>query len=235
MQESIDPFVHLPALREKVVAPAESGHRNLDLAMLDEKMRQFGAASDWRHSNEFREMSRQKTLLNRWHDDLWVFAYGSLMWNPAFYFREVRCATVSGFQRKFCLKSELGRGTPERPGLMAGLDVGGACHGLVFRVARADLEEETRIIWRREMLLHAYRPVFLPAATDQGPVEALAFVVDRSADRYLADLSVEQAARYVATGSGVLGSTLGYVERLTDQFAVLGIEDAGLLASDRQG
>ena len=113
---------------------------------------------------------------------------------------------------------------------MAGLDLGGDCHGLAFRVARQDLEEETRIIWRREMLLHAYQPAFLPAVTAQGPVEALAFVIDRNAERYLADLSVEQAARYVVTGAGVLGSTLAYVEMLADQCEVLGIEDAGLLA-----
>jgi len=220
--------VHLPDLRAKIVEPAESGFRNLDLAVLDDKMREAGAPADWRYSDDVREASRVETLRGRSDTDLWVFAYGSLMWDPAFCFSEVRSATVVGFKRKFCLKSELGRGTQDKPGLMAGLDVGDECHGLAFRIDRDRLDEESTIIWRREMLLHAYEPAFLSFDTAQGPIEALAFIVDHSASSYLPDLTLEQTAQYVATGAGVFGSTLEYVENLADQFEVLGIEDDAL-------
>ena len=228
MSTANDPFVHHPDLREKIVEPAKSSFRKLDLAMLDEKMRRVGAPTDWRHSNDFRVASRLETLDGRSDRDLWVFAYASLMWDPGFHFSEVRSAIVTGFQRRFCVKSELGRGTPENPGLMAGLDVGGTCRGLAFRVNRDCLEEETKIIWRREMLLHAYKPVFLGLDTAQGPIEALAFIVDHSAKSYLPDITSEETARYMATGAGVFGSSLEYLESLADHFEVLGLEDDAL-------
>ncbi|MDH3690130.1 MAG: gamma-glutamylcyclotransferase [Gammaproteobacteria bacterium] len=228
MSTTNDPFVHLPDLRQKILEPAKSSFRKLDLAVLDEQMRKVGAPADWRHSDDFREASRLETLAGRLDRDLWVFAYASLMWDPAFHFSEVRSAIVTGFQRRFCVKSELGRGTLEKPGLMAGLDVGGTCHGLAFRVNRDRLEEETKIIWRREMLLHAYKPVFLCLDTPQGPIEALAFIVDHSAKRYLPNITLEQTARYMATGAGVFGSSLEYLESLADHFEVLGIEDDAL-------
>src|SRR3954451_15415737 len=83
---------------------------------------------------------------------VWVFAYGSLIWNPAIHYVERRFARVYGWHRTFCLSTIAGRGSPDMPGLVLGLDRGGACTGAAFRIAEEGLEEELRILWRREML-----------------------------------------------------------------------------------
>ena len=228
MSKANDPFVHHPELRGKIVDPRESNFRELDLAKLDEKMRSRGTGVDWRHSDAYREESRRKSLDGVKFNDLWVFAYGSLMWDPAFVFDEVRIARLSSHERRFCLKSELGRGTPEKPGLMAGLDDGQGCDGLAFRVPQVIVEEETRIIWRREMLLHAYAPAFLTATTALGPIEVLAFTVDRTAKNYLPNLTLQQTVHYMATGKGIFGSSREYLENMVSQFEILGIQDEAL-------
>jgi cation transport protein ChaC len=228
MTSDDDPFTHHPELRNKIVDPLTSSYRDMDLATLDEKMMAAGGPADWRHSDAYREESRRKTLERRPQGDLWIFAYGSLIWDPAFRFSEVRTALLKGYRRSFCLKSELGRGTPEKPGLMAGLDDGGACRGIVFRIDRDHIDVETRVIWRREMLLHAYAPKFVQVETPPGNVEALAFVIDHSAKSYLPGLSMEETAGYMATGSGIFGSSLAYIESLAGHFETIGIEDEAL-------
>lgn len=228
MSRATDPFANHPELRGKIVEPRESNFRELDMTMLDEKMRSRGAATDWRHSDAYREESRRKLLNNITPGDLWVFAYGSLMWDPAFIFDDVRIAHVSSHERRFCLKSVVGRGTPEKPGLMAGLDEGQGCDGLAFRVPQELVEEETRIIWRREMLLQAYSPVFLTATTWFGQIDTLAFVVDRTAQNYLPNLTLQQTVHYLATGEGMYGSSQEYLENMVNQFEILGIQDETL-------
>ena len=223
-----DPFKHHPELKDKIVSPLNSNYRTMNLLLLDEKMLAAGAQANWRHSDAYRDKSRRETLHGRQDNDLWVFAYGSLMWDPAFRFSEVRTALLKGYQRSFCLKSELGRGTPEKPGLMAGLDNGGECSGLVFRIDRDLVEEETRVIWRREMLLHAYSPKFVNVESPFGDVEALAFVVDHTAKSYLPGMSTEETARLMATGVGIFGSSLAYIESLAEHFETIGIEDGAL-------
>ena len=228
MSQAIDPFVNHPELRGKIIDPHESDFRELDLVKLDEKMRSRGAGADWRHSDAYREESRRKSLSDVHSGDLWVFAYGSLMWDPAFMFDEVRIAHLSSHERRFCLKTVLGRGTPEKPGLMAGLDDGQGCDGLAFRVPKEIVEEETRIIWRREMLLHAYTPVLVTATTALGLIEVLAFTVDRTAKNYMPSLTLRQTAHYIATGKGVYGSSREYLENMVGQFEILGIQDEAL-------
>lgn len=224
-----DPFKHHPELRDKVVDPLISDYRSMNVGLLDDKMLAAGAQVDWRYSDAYREDARRKTLNGRRDGDLWVFAYGSLMWDPGFRFSEVRTALLRGYQRSFCLKSELGRGTPAKPGLIAGLDNGGECSGLVFQIDRDRLDEESRVIWKREMLAHAYAPEFVQVETSFGRVEALTFVVDHTANGYLTGISVEEIARYIATGVGIFGSSLEYVESLVEHFETMGIEDGALV------
>ncbi len=195
---------------------------------MDEKMRGMGLPEDWRRSDESRDASRRETLRDRWGQDIWVFGYGSLMWDPAFRFAEVRRATLTGYHRRFCLRSEVGRGTPEKPGLMAGLDLGGVCNGLVFRVEADRLEEESHYIWRREMLLRSYAPEFLPMETGQGAVEAMAFVVNRDNPLLLPPMDLAETARRIAQAEGYLGPNIDYLENLASAFEVLGMEDEEL-------
>ena len=230
MRHMHDPFRHCPQLRGRIVEPDSSIYRKLDPAVLDEKMRLNGVDVNLRRSDAERERTRRELLSGRERNDLWVFAYGSLMWDPAFHYAEIRFGELDGHHRKFCLKTVLGRGNRERPGLMAGLDRGGDCKGLCFRIDRDNVEAETAVLWRREMVFRSYAPQFLPMETPQGRIEAIAFTVDHNAQNYLGDLSFEDTARMIGTGTGEFGTNLSYVENLTEQFAVLGVEDAELLA-----
>lgn len=218
--------MHHPVLRDKIRDPFQSFFRNFTPADFDAKMKELGAPSDWRFEDAQIEASRRATLQSRAGCDLWVFAYGSLMWDPAIRFAEVRRARIHGYSRSFCLKDTLGgRGTARAPGLMAALDEGGQCDGLVFRIAAGDVEEESGILWRRELIGPAYLPLFRPVETAHGPVEALIFAADHSAPLICPDICREDQIRYIATGAGFLGTSLQYLENIVAQFAALGIED----------
>ena len=158
--------------------------------------------------------------------DLWVFGYGSLMWDPAFRFSQVRRSSLSGYARQFILKDVYGgRGTAEKPGLMAALDLGDHCDGLLFRIAQQDIETETEILWRREMVAPAYTPVFVPVQVADVSVDALTFVADHSAAMICPELTRSEQINYIATGIGFLGSSKEYLSNIVNQFVALGIED----------
>jgi len=237
MSDEQDPFVHHPVLRGKIADPFTSFFRTFRPADLDTRLRALGAPDNWRYSDAEIEGSRRTCLAGRQGRDLWVFGYGSLMWDPAIRFAEVRRATVRGYARRFCLKDTLGgRGTKKVPGLMVALDDGPACEGLAFRISGEHLDEETAILWRREQVAPAYRPVFAEVSTAGGTVEALAFVADHAAAMICPDLTRAEQVRYIATGKGFLGTSLEYLESLAAHFAALGIEDqeiSGLLADAR--
>lgn len=223
-----DPFRHLPHLRHAIREPAGSRYRNIDYGILDRAV--ANGATNWRRSDDEREQSRTDSLAGREGVDIWIFGYGSLMWDPGIHFAEVRRARATGYHRSFCLRSEIGRGSRDRPGLMAALDTGGECQGLVFRIAEADVEKETRLLWRREMITTAYIPRFIGLQTPQGPVEALTFVMDQAAPRYLPGLSLEESARFIGTGRGPIGTSLDYLDSLVAHFKVIGIVDEELAA-----
>jgi cation transport protein ChaC len=223
---SPEAFIHVPMLLGKIIEPEKSTFR-VSRATFENWDRGAVAAGypvNWRRSHEEREATRSAALADRLNDDLWVFAYGSLMWDPAIQIVEIRRATLKGFHRRFCLKIEIGRGSKEAPALMAGLDIGGECHGLAFRIPANAVNQETEILWMREMIGHAYRPLFQTAHTPQGTIEALAFVMDRSSPTF-ADLSGAEAADIIARGRGVLGTNLEYFQNLAEHVALLGIED----------
>ena len=159
-----------------------------------------------------------------------VFGYGSLMWDPAFRFVEVRRAHVPSYARRFILKDIYGaRGTIDAPGLMAALDEGNGCDGLLFRIARESIDEETEVLWRREQLGPAYLPEFIDAEISNERVKALTFVADHDADIIDADMTREEQIHFMATGTGFLGTSLEYLTNIVDQFAALGIEDTEVL------
>lgn len=222
-------FTHVPQLRDKIRDPETSRFRNLDMTRLDQRAREAGYPPDWRRSDAEREATRDAALSDRAGEDLWIFAYGSLMWDPGFYFDEVRVARAEGYQRSFCLKMKIGRGSPENPGLMAALDLGQACDGLVFRIRAEHVEPETQIIWRREMIGYGYVPTFVPLETRAGPVEALTFVVDRESGRYAGGLDVDHAARLIARAHGINGTNLEYLDNLAAQLDLLELEDEGFV------
>ncbi len=226
MSDTNDPFLHHPELRGKIADPLGSRFRHFDLALLDAEMQAAGVPSPWRATDEAREASRVQTLQQRPEQDLWVFGYGSLIWDPGMLFSEVRIGQVQGLSRRFCLRSLFGRGSHDKPGLMVGLDRGGQCESLAFRIPEAILEQETRLLWQREMLRNTYQPTYVPVQTVAGVVQALTFVVNPSTDNYIASLELDEAARCVATGAGLYGTCLDYVDNLARHLREFGIEDA---------
>ncbi len=198
-------------------------------AELDEQAKVEGWPPGWRMDHDAREANRQAVLSGRWTQDLWVFAYGSLIWDPAVYVEEYRRGFLPGWRRSFCMRLEGGRGSHARPGLMAALDQGGQCDGVVFRVAAELVDQETKFMWRREMFAGSYCPVFLEVMTPQGPVDALTFVMDQTNCRYMPNLDEKEAARIIAAAEGGLGSNFDYLQSLVRHLEELGIHDADMV------
>lgn len=160
--------------------------------------------------------------------DVWLFGYGSLMWNPAFAYAVCQPGAVRGWHRRFCLWMEIGRGTPANPGLMLGLDRGGTCRGVAFRIPAAQARGELLLVWRREMFGTVYTARWVQVRLAGTVVPAITFVVDRAHPRYATGLSDADAARYIATATGELGSCVSYLDSTLSHLGSLGIRDAGL-------
>ncbi|HSQ82092.1 MAG TPA: gamma-glutamylcyclotransferase [Casimicrobiaceae bacterium] len=143
----------------------------------------------------------------------WVFAYGSLLWNPLFPFVEARLGTLHGLHRRFCIWSLASRGTPDAPGLVLGLDRGGSCRGVVYRLPAAQAQEELLLLWRREMVTGAYAPRWLGVDCGSRQVLALGFVVRRDHAQYAGKLTIDAQADVVARARGAFGSSADYLER----------------------
>ncbi len=167
-------------------------------------------------------------------EDYWVFAYGSLIWNPEFPYIDKAPALLRGYHRSFCLYSWHYRGTRDRPGLVLGLDRGGSCRGVVFRVAAADAAQAKELLWEREMIGHAYRPVQVPVAHAGGRVTAQTFVVLRDNPQYAGGLDPESTARLIATSCGDRGANTDYLWNTVAHLHDMGIADAGLDALARR-
>ncbi len=159
---------------------------------------------------------------------VWLFGYGSLIWNPAFHFTDRLTGTVHGYHRRFCLWTHLGRGCPERPGLVLGLERGGSCRGVAFHIAPAAVEEELAIVWRREMLSGAYVPRWVEVHTALGAVRAITFAINRAHERYARYLPDDRVAEVIAAAEGFLGPCADYLINTVDQLAQLGIRDRPL-------
>ena len=176
-----------------------------------------------------REASRAALLDGRRRGrGVWVFGYGSLMWNPAMRVAERRFATVHGFHRSFCLWTPMGRGSPDNPGMVLGLKPGGSCNGVALRLAPDAVEEETRILWRREMFAGVYRPRWVRARLPRRAVAAIAFTIDRSHERYAGAVPLASMVRALATASGRLGSSYDYLANTVAHLDALGVRDGAM-------
>lgn len=179
-----------------------------------------------RMSDADREASRDRTLARfAPGEDIWVFGYGSLIWNPAFHFEEKRVARIHGLHRRFCLETPLGRGSPEQPGRVLGLDRGGSCLGMAFRVAPEKARDELGILWRREMVSDAYRATVVRARTDAGPIRAATFVINRQSPRYCGETDLDKVAHSIARAEGWLGPCSDYLFQTVEHLQELGLRD----------
>lgn len=180
-------------------------------------------------TNEERAASRRRMLEHIGEDtDIWVFGYGSLMWNPAIQFRERAHARLYGWHRSFCLWTPVGRGTPENPGLVLALDRGGSCHGIVYRIAAENRETELDLLWQREMVSDGYEPRWIRAHCGNRSVAAITWVINPAGERYAGKLPLDIIARHLATAGGRLGSNRDYLENTIAHLEELGISEKRL-------
>lgn len=180
-------------------------------------------------SDEEREADIERMLAEvPRHQPIWVFAFGSLIWNPAFDFVERRNARIHGWRRAFCLWNKAGRGSPDNPGLMLSLESGGSCTGVVYQIAPQASRTELDVLWRREMMSFSYHPIWARAHTTQGPVTAIAFSRNPSHERYAPGLAHDVIVRHIAQAQGRLGRCCDYLFETVAHLQQLGIRDRAL-------
>lgn len=225
MTGRVDPFAHHPELRDRIADPETSFFRTLTVEGLLRSNPELGHLRGWVFSDMRREAIRREAL--RGHSgDLWVFAYGSLMWDPAIRFADVRRAHAPHHERQFILRDTKGaRGTQEAPGMMAALDAGGGCDGLAFRISADNVDTETEILFRREMIGPGYHAVFIEADIGEEAICALTFLADHGSPDIHPDISRSDQVRHIATGKGFLGTSRQYLVNVVDHFRHLGIVD----------
>jgi cation transport protein ChaC len=163
--------------------------------------------------------------------DFWVFGYGSLMWRPGFRFLEAATAHLAGLHRALCVYSWVHRGTREHPGLVLGLDRGGSCKGIAYRVSDGERDAVITYLRERELVTNVYREAWRPirlARTRDGVATALAYVVDQSHEQYAGKLSREQLLAYVRGRRGRSGENSEYVINTVRHLRELRLHDAVL-------
>jgi glutathione-specific gamma-glutamylcyclotransferase len=160
----------------------------------------------------------------------WVFGYGSLMWRPGFDYLRAVPARLSGFHRRLCVYSHHYRGTPEVPGLVFGLDRGGACEGVAFEVTTAAWPVTLAYLRERERISDVYREAFRPVEVQGSvrPVQALAFIVNRVHGQYAGKLADDKLLGLISQGHGKAGSCAEYVHNTLEHLRQLDIHDAEL-------
>ncbi|MFM9939926.1 MAG: gamma-glutamylcyclotransferase [Hyphomicrobiaceae bacterium] len=163
--------------------------------------------------------------------DLWIFGYGSLMWRPDIPFVERHVASVTGFHRGFCVASTHHRGTEARPGLVLGLDRGGSCTGIAYRIPDATRQATIEYLRERELIYGVYRTARIRVQLhDEGhrQVSALAYIVERAHPSYAGRLSAAEQVRRIRQAQGISGANLDYLINTVNQLTALGIRERGL-------
>jgi glutathione-specific gamma-glutamylcyclotransferase len=160
--------------------------------------------------------------------DLWIFTYGSLMWDPGFRFAVAVPALLRGYHRAFCIYSSRYRGTVAAPGLVLGLDRGGACKGTAYCIAAADVPDALETLWLREMRRRVYLPRLLPVSMGAGRQTALTFLANRCHDGYAGQLELDTAATIIAACCGERGPNVDYLVNTLRHLDELGVRDRHL-------
>ncbi len=183
-----------------------------------------------RMSDDQRATLVDQTLAALGDSKLWVFGYGSLIWNPALNFEEQRRCSIKGFEKKFCFWTTLSRGTVECPGLMMGLVEGGSCNGVAFRIDAKNAATELDVLFRREMSHYIYKPTWIEAQCIETnkPFKILTFVVDKENHRFVDSLSINDIVRTIATAQGPLGRNCDYLFQLSEKMNELEFEEPEL-------
>ena len=205
--------------------------------MLTRKLIESGAYLDhfrgldpaicWNDERQARSIAETLASAPSQEAGIWIFGYGSLIWNPMLRFDERRWATLPGWRRSFCLGMVAGRGSPEQPGRMLAVQPGGSIRGVALRLPDAKVHDELRLLWRREMPTGAYVPTWGTAVLDDGrQVVSLVFAANADHPMHAVDTSITTVAPLVAAASGPYGSNAEYVIRLDDELVAARATDA---------
>lgn len=168
------------------------------------------------------------------HGDIWVYAYGSLMWQPNFPYTEKQHARLHGYHRALCIYSIEYRGTAEKPGLVFGLNRGGSCHGIAFKVKEKDAAGVVQYLHEREMITGVYTPrwqnvqLCCDGRASGEKVLAYIFVADTSHAQYCGKLDDRETVKLVRQGHGKSGPCIDYLQNTLDHLHTLGIQDSAL-------
>ena len=163
--------------------------------------------------------------------DVWLFAYGSLMWRPGIAYAEARRARLVGYRRCFSIFSVHHRGTPERLGMVLGLDRGGVCEGMAYRIAASEVAETRQYLRARELINGVYREAFVPVELEGEPraeVLALTYIVERAHPNYAGGLPLAMQARLIKGAKGISGANLDYLVSTVRHLRELGIREPEL-------
>jgi glutathione-specific gamma-glutamylcyclotransferase len=160
----------------------------------------------------------------------WVFAYGSLIWNPGFTFVRSAPARLEGFHRALCVKSHKYRGTPECLGLVFGLDHGGYCEGVAYEVEESLWPQTYEYLTQRELITHVYHEAYLPVLlkVEARTVDALTYIVDPAHEQYAGGYELVEVLTFVRQGHGIGGSCVDYVKNTANHLREMGISDPAL-------
>jgi cation transport protein ChaC len=204
---------------------------NITHGRLGEKIKSI-SGSDKVLTNEELIRERRKIIPDTGiGEDIYIFAYGSLLWNPTVEYEGQFLAKTYGFHRSFCMKTNLGRGSFINPGLMLGLDKGGSCKGSAFKLKKSGTIKNIDILFRREMVTGAYIPKLLKTRLDGGKnVLSLAFTVDKQHKNYFGKKDIQTKANMIAKASGFLGSCREYLDNTLHSLSELNIIDAEMRA-----
>ena len=164
-------------------------------------------------------------------EDIYIFAYGSLLWNPTVDYEEECLAKIYGFHRSFCMKTYLGRGSFKKPGLMLGLDRGGSCRGSALKLKKSNAIKNIDILFRREMVTGAYKPKLLKTTLEDGKkVMSLAFTVDKKHKNYFQNKAIQTKAIMISNAHGFLGTCEEYFSNTLQSLSELNIVDSEMIA-----
>ena len=216
--------------RKEINAPVEINRETLSGGIL-QKLATERAGQPVKLLNEEELLKSRRYFIQDDHsgEDVWIFGYGSLIWNPSFEFDMRKRAYLFGYHRRFCLQTTITRGSPEKPGLVLGLDRGGSTKGIIFRMPASIAAKECDVIWKREMLSGAYAPSWVKVRTQDGEVlKAITFVIRRDHPSFAARRTESQCVKMIAEASGIVGSNSDYLFKTNAALSAEGIPDTSL-------
>ena len=181
-------------------------------------------------SDEDRDADRRRALADAPSDDIWVFAYGSLMWNPCFEAAERRRGSLKGYRRRFNFWTMVARGTREQPGLGLALEPEemATCVGIAYRIGEGRSEEDSSALWAREMYSGVYTATWVEVETDLGPVDAITFIANPGHPQYAGGLSRAERAEIISAATGKYGPCHEYLSSTVEHLADLGMREPDL-------